>query len=40
VRARGINGGREEVSMSDKIYDVPAEWRKRAFVDDAKYKVL
>ena len=26
--------------MSDKIYDVPAEWRKRGFVDDAKYKEM
>jgi acetyl-CoA synthetase len=26
--------------MSDKVYDVPAEWRKRAFVDDAKYKEM
>jgi acetyl-CoA synthetase len=32
--------GGEEVPMSDKIYDVPAEWRKRAFVDDAKYKEM
>jgi len=24
--------------MSEKIYDVPAEWRKRAYVDDAKYQ--
>eukprot|EP01035_Chromulina_nebulosa_P048594 gene48594-biopygen33947 len=23
--------------MSDKIYDVPAEWSTRAFIDDAKY---
>ncbi len=23
--------------MSEKIYDVPAEWRQRAFIDDAKY---
>src|SRR6266700_8317786 len=23
--------------MSDKIYDVPAEWSKRAFIDEAKY---
>ncbi len=23
--------------MSDKIYDVPADWQKRAYVDDAKY---
>jgi acetyl-CoA synthetase len=26
--------------MSDKIYDVPAEWQKRAFVDDTKYKEM
>ena len=26
--------------MSEKIYDVPAEWAKRAFVDDAKYKEM
>jgi acetyl-CoA synthetase len=26
--------------MSDKIYDVPADWRKRAFIDDAKYKEM
>src|SRR5262245_60272473 len=24
--------------MSEKIYDVPAEWSKRAYVDAAKYK--
>jgi acetyl-CoA synthetase len=24
--------------MSDKIYDVPADWAKRAWVDDAKYR--
>ena len=24
--------------MSDKVYDVPAEWRKRAYIDEAKYK--
>ena len=24
--------------MSEKIYDVPAEWAKRAFVDQAKYR--
>jgi acetyl-CoA synthetase len=24
--------------MSEKIYDVSAEWRKRAWVDDAKYR--
>ncbi|HEX5507876.1 MAG TPA: acetate--CoA ligase, partial [Pseudolabrys sp.] len=26
--------------MSDKIYDVPADWQKRALVDDAKYKEM
>ena len=26
--------------MSDKIYDVPAEWAKRAFVDQAKYREM
>ena len=24
--------------MSEKIYDVPAEWKKRAYLDDAKYQ--
>ena len=26
--------------MSEKIYDVPPEWKKRAFVDAAKYKEM
>ena len=26
--------------MSEKIYDVSAEWSKRAFVDDAKYREM
>ena len=26
--------------MSEKIYDVPAEWRQRAFIDDAKYREM
>ena len=26
--------------MSEKIYDVPAEWAKRAFIDSAKYKEM
>ncbi len=26
--------------MSEKIYDVPAEWAKRAWVDDAKYQEM
>src|SRR5271165_3279000 len=26
--------------MSDKIHEVPAEWSKRAFIDDAEYKKM
>src|ERR1044072_3059038 len=26
--------------MSDKIYSVPAEWKSRAYVDDAKYRAM
>src|SRR5690349_16593557 len=26
--------------MSEKIYDVPADWRKRAYVDEPKYKEM
>jgi acetyl-CoA synthetase len=26
--------------MEDKIYDVPSEWAKRAYVDDAKYRAM
>jgi acetyl-CoA synthetase len=26
--------------MSEKLYDVPGEWAKRAFVDQAKYKEM
>jgi len=26
--------------MSEKIYDVPSEWSKRAYVDDAKYQEM
>jgi acetyl-CoA synthetase len=32
--------GGEEVSMSDKIYDVPAQWQSRAFVNEIKYKEM
>src|SRR3954454_4866149 len=34
---RSLNA-RVEANMSEKIYDVPAEWAKRACVDEAKYK--
>jgi acetyl-CoA synthetase len=26
--------------MSDKVYEVPAEWSKRAYIDDAKYQEM
>ena len=26
--------------MDDKIYEIPAEWRQRAFIDDAKYQEM
>ena len=26
--------------MSEKVYDVPAEWAKRAFVDEAHYEEM
>jgi len=26
--------------MSEKVYDVPAEWKARAFIDDAKYQAM
>jgi acetyl-CoA synthetase len=26
--------------MSDKIYEVPAEWKSRAFIDDARYQAM
>ncbi len=26
--------------MSDKIYEIPADWSKRAFIDDAKYRAM
>jgi len=26
--------------MSEKVYDVPPEWKKRAYIDAAKYKEM
>src|SRR3984893_16942656 len=26
--------------MSDKVYDIPPQWKKRAYIDDAKYKEM
>jgi acetyl-CoA synthetase len=31
---------RVEEEMSDKVYEIPAEWTKRAFVNDADYKKM
>jgi acetyl-CoA synthetase len=31
---------RQEEMMSDKVYEVPADWLKRAFADDAKYQAM
>src|SRR6185503_4459957 len=31
---------RWRIQMSDKIYDVPADWAKRAWIDDAKYREM
>jgi acetyl-CoA synthetase len=31
---------RLENEMSDKIYEIPAEWRKRAYIDEAKYRTM
>src|SRR5262245_47744544 len=36
-RGRRDAGGRD---MSDKIYAVPPEWQKRAYIDEAKYKEM
>src|SRR3990172_1204764 len=27
-------------AMSEKVYDVPGDWRKRAYVDEAKYQEM
>ena len=27
-----------EENMSEKVYDVPPEWKKRAYIDADKYK--
>ena len=26
--------------MSDKVYEIPADWAKRAFIDGAKYRAM
>src|SRR5579871_4588983 len=32
-----IGGG---IKMSEKVYDVPIDWAKRAWIDDAKYREM
>jgi acetyl-CoA synthetase len=34
----GIALGLEGMKMSEKIYEIPAEWGQRAYVNDAKYR--
>src|SRR5262245_44992277 len=38
--ARSKSRTAEEESMSEHVYGVPAEWSKRAYVDDAKYLAM
>ena len=38
ARQRYPERGNSEENMSEKIYEVPAEWKQRALVDDAKYR--
>ena len=38
--AARINGRAGGYVMTDKIYDVPADWKSRAYIDDAKYKEM
>ena len=35
-----MNTGRANLVAQEKIYDVPADWAKRAYVDDAKYREM
>ena len=40
-RANGrASSRRVEKEMADKVYEVPAEWTKRAFIDSAKYRAM
>jgi acetyl-CoA synthetase len=40
IACGGNRVGREDIAMSEKIYDVPADWKKRAFADEAKYEEM
>ena len=39
-RFKAMPAVRLEDDMSEKIYDVPADWKQRAFIDDAKYRQM
>ena len=35
-----MNTGGANLVAQEKIYDVPADWFKRAWIDDAKYREM
>jgi acetyl-CoA synthetase len=39
-RERARRARRAEEEMADKVYEVPAEWTKRAYIDSAKYRAM
>jgi acetyl-CoA synthetase len=40
LRAARLRHRSAEETMSEKVYDVPANWTKRAFIDDGKYQAM
>jgi acetyl-CoA synthetase len=40
LRKAALRHRSAEETMADKIYDVPVDWTKRAFIDDAKYQAM
>jgi acetyl-CoA synthetase len=40
LRDAGLRHRSAEETMSEKVYDVPANWTKRAFIDDGKYQAM
>jgi acetyl-CoA synthetase len=40
IHRNGPAGSKGRVTMSEKIYDVSAEWAKRAFIDQHKYQEM
>src|SRR6516165_9795150 len=39
-RVNRVNGSTGRSPVSNKVYDVPAEWAKRAWANDAKYQEM